>query len=132
MDVTVTCRHDAVGEAARRYAEAKAARLERYFDRLRGVDVVFDGGKDHRFTAELIVAPLKGEPIVCRAGSSTATAAFDEAYGKMERMLTRLKERVREHGGKQTRRATRRLERRRLGAETSGTEATEEPGAPLW
>jgi ribosomal subunit interface protein len=124
MKLIVACRNESIGEAARLYAEEKAGRLSRYFDRLGKIEVVMDGGKDHRFWAELVVHAPRNHVFVCRAEGASATAAFDEALDKMERQLGKLKERLREHGGKETQRATRRLERRREAAAAPGRDET--------
>ena len=121
MQLSVTCRHEAVGEAARKYAERKVERLGRYIEEPRKVEVVLDGAKDRRFTAELIVSAPRSQVVVCHAEGSSATAAFDEALEKMERQLREMKSRAR---------STRRFEQRRRAAELRTKE--EAPGEDLW
>lgn len=118
MQLSVTCRHESVGEGAREYAEGKASRLSRYFDNLQKIEVILDGGKDHRYSAELIVSAPRGNIVVCHADATTATAAFDEALDKMERQLKKLKEKMRAHSAKDAERATKRMTRRGRGAES--------------
>ena len=105
MKTSVTCRHEAIGAAAREYVKGKVEKLNRYFDNLQKIEVILDGARDHRFSAELIVSAPRGNIIVCHAGGSSATAAFDEAIEKMERQLKKLKQRMR------SRSATRRTRR---------------------
>lgn len=131
LKVGVTCRHPSVGEEARRYAEEKVGRLGHYLDEVQKIEVILDGGRSRSFTAELIAEAGRLGVIACRADGLSATAAFDEAYGKMERQLTKIKEQTHGHDGKRARRATRRFDRRRRVAGAAGDESLE-PGSPLW
>lgn len=97
MNLTVTGRHAAVGPEARRYAAAKAGRLDHYLNWVRRVDVILDGAPRHGFTAELVIRLRRENVLVCAGEGLTATAAFDEAYERAARQLSRLKERVKGH-----------------------------------
>lgn len=129
MKVTVTCRHEAIGEAAREYVQAKADRVARFFDNLQKIEVILDGAKDHRYTAEMIVSAPRGHVIVCHAEAGSATAAFDESLDKMERQLTKMKQKMRSNTARQAERATRRIARR---AKRETTATRDENTGELW
>ena len=54
MQIRVKGRHLSITSAIREYALSKAAKLPRYFDRIRSVDVVAEA-HDYRHRVEMIV-----------------------------------------------------------------------------
>lgn len=102
VKVNVTGRHVQVTEDLRRYAQDKAGRLERYFDRVMEVEVVLSSDGDRK-TAEMIVHPRKGERIVGSADHEDSFAAIDLVVDKMYQQLHKQKERVKDakkHSGR--------------------------------
>jgi putative sigma-54 modulation protein len=104
MRITVTGRHTEVSAALREYSEQKAAKLDRYYDRLHSVDVVFDlDGVKHR--CEIIAKADHAATFVAREEQQDSFASLDVAIKDLERQLTRHKERFRNrkhpggHGG---------------------------------
>lgn len=96
MKVTVTGRHMDVTEVLRGYAIGKTERLTRYFDNIQRAEILFCPEKDGQFSAELILHAPRGSVLVVHAKDQTATAGFDTAFAKMERQLTKLKDRLRD------------------------------------
>ncbi len=94
MQVNVTGRHMGVSDALKTYCQEKAARLVRYFDRIQSVEWVLDG-KNGVHTAEILVHTDNTEPFVATETQDDAYAAVDLTLDKIERQLTRYKERVR-------------------------------------
>ncbi len=94
MQITVTGRHVDVSDAVRAYCEEKAAKLPRYFDRVSRIEIVLDGDDAHR-RVEMIVHSEGTGPFVGVEEHADAMAAVDLLIDKMERQLTRYKERVR-------------------------------------
>ena len=117
MQVSVTCRHAAVGPAALEYARSRVERLERAFDGISKVEVIFDQGDERPFSVKLIVSAPRAHVLVCDAERDTATAAFDEALARIQRPLKRLKDRLRANNPRAARRTTRRLMRRQARAQ---------------
>ncbi|MBI2930205.1 MAG: ribosome-associated translation inhibitor RaiA [Planctomycetes bacterium] len=95
MKITVTGRHMEVTDVTRRYALEKIKRLPRYFENIQRIEIVFNPEKDSRFSAELIAHAPRGSVLVVHANETTATAAFDTALEKMERHLSKLKDKLR-------------------------------------
>jgi putative sigma-54 modulation protein len=95
MKVTVTARHQEISDIVKRYAIDKSEVLGKYFDRIRRIEVILDVEKDHRYSAEMIVAAPRGHVLVCHSTDSSSTAALDEVVNKMERQLTKFKEKLR-------------------------------------
>ena len=101
MQIIVTGRHVEVTEAVRDYVQSKAGKLPRYYDRIHEIEVVLDH-ESEQFTVEMIVrAGRKHTFVVSEAGPDTF-ALIDLITEKVERQLTKLKEknRNRKHDGK--------------------------------
>jgi len=94
MRVTVTARHARFSDSMKEYARSKAQHLEHYFDHLRKLEVILDGGGTKRFTAEMNASAVRGQVLVCHATASTITAAVDVVVGKLERQLVKFKEKL--------------------------------------
>lgn len=96
MRITVTTRHGTFPASLKEAARDKAEHLEHYFDHLTKIEVVFD--REHNggitYGCEMIAHAVRGHVIVCHASQSTALAALDVVVNKMERQLTRFKERL--------------------------------------
>lgn len=100
MKVTVTARHMEITDVMKEYACEKAERLGKFFDNIRKIEIILDSEKDKRYSAEMIVSATKGQVLVCHAANASATAALDVVLDKMERQLTRFKEKLRsKHNG---------------------------------
>lgn len=98
MKLTVTGRHMDVTDVLKEYAVAKTERLTKYFENVQRAEVIFCPEKDGQYAAELILHAPRGSVLVVHAKDQSATAAFDTAFTKMERQLTRLKDRLRGRG----------------------------------
>ena len=102
MKVTVTARHTRFGSSMKEYARSKAQHLEHYFDHLRKLEVILDGGGTKRFTAEMIASGLHDHVIVSQSSDKTALAALDQVLEKMERQLIKFKEKLTRKGNHDT------------------------------
>jgi putative sigma-54 modulation protein len=104
MRITVIGRHADISEALKDYADEKAGKLDRFYDRLHSVEVVFDlDGIRHR--CEIIAKADHAATFVAREEHEDSFASLDAAVKDLERQLTRHKERFRNrkhpggHGG---------------------------------
>lgn len=84
----------AVGDQLKDYCRDKAERLSRFYDRIRQVDVVVDGHDGQHF-AEMIVHADGTHPFVASEEQQDIYAAIDLLIDKLERQITRHKERTR-------------------------------------
>jgi putative sigma-54 modulation protein len=75
------------------YALKKASKLERFFDRINKIQVTLDV-EGERQTAEMIVSATKGSTLIAEVASPDMYAAIDSVVGKLERQLTRHKEKL--------------------------------------
>lgn len=96
MQVKITGRHMAVTEAMKSYAEEKAQKLIRFFNRIQEIRVVldFDGIQP---MAEFIVDVERAEDFIARETHDDMYAAIDKVSDKLERQLHEYKERLRGH-----------------------------------
>ncbi len=94
MQVKVSGRHMGVTEALKQYCEEKSLKLTRFYDRIQSIEVILDG-KNGIHTAEMIVHTERTDPFVASEQNADPYAAMDLLVDKIERQLTRHKERVR-------------------------------------
>ncbi len=94
MQVTVTGRHMTITETLKAFCQEKAEHLERFFNRIRLIEVVLDGQTgNHR--AEMIVHTDRAQPFVASEQHEDLHAAIDMLVDKIEGQLRRHKERIR-------------------------------------
>jgi len=101
LQVTVTGRHVAVTDEIKEYATEKVQKLPRFFDRVQAVEVIIDH-ESTNFTAEMIVTAAGSSRFVAHEKGPEPSALIDLLIDKLERQLTRHKEKVRnrKHVGK--------------------------------
>ena len=89
MQIHTTCRNTRMTPALKRVLEERLAKLER-FTTVREAHVVLIAEK-YRQIAE-IVLKTKGKEFVCRAESRELATSIEDAAGRLERQLKKLKE----------------------------------------
>lgn len=94
MVVTVSSRHMNVSPALKTYAEQKADKLTKYYDRIQEIEVVFDAAKDTQSVEMIVNAEHRREFIAHHEGAD-AYACVDECFAKLERQLSDHKKMVR-------------------------------------
>lgn len=95
MQINFTGHRMDVTPALRAYTEEKFNRLERHFDKITSVNVIFDVEK-LRQIAEANLLVSKGE-LHARSESEDMYAAIDTLVDKLDRQLIKHKEKIREH-----------------------------------
>jgi putative sigma-54 modulation protein len=85
--VTVSSRHMNVSEALKTYAEQKAGKLPKYYDRIQEIEVVFDAGKDN-VRVEMIVNGEHKTMFIANHDQGDAYACVDGCVHKLERQLS--------------------------------------------
>ncbi len=91
MIVTISARHMDVTDPLKKYAETKASKLIKYYDRLQEIEVVFDAGKD-AVSVEMIVNAEHRNMFVARHDQGDAYACIDGCVHKLERKLSEHKQ----------------------------------------
>lgn len=94
MQITVSGRHMGVSAPLKEYCEEKSAKLTRYYDRIQSIEIILDG-RDGRHAVEIIVHTERTTPFVATEQHEDAYAAVDLLIDKIERQLTRHKEKLR-------------------------------------
>jgi putative sigma-54 modulation protein len=92
--VTVSSRHMDVTPALKGHAEQKAHKLEKYYDLIQEIEVIFDAGKD-RTSVEMIVHAEHKNMFIARHDEGDAYACIDSCTHKIERQLTEHKKKYR-------------------------------------
>ncbi len=96
MRVQIAVKHMDISESMKDYAEERAAKLEHYFDRITSMQVILN--RDGiLYSAEMICGGTRGKQLVAHEKHKDVFAAMDLVTDKMERQLTKLKEKVRGH-----------------------------------
>ncbi len=96
MNIQVTGRHVEVTDEVRDYVHAKAGKLPRFYDRIHEIEVVLDH-QSEQFTAEMIVRAGRKHTFVAHETGPDTFALIDLVTEKIERQLTRHKEKNRSH-----------------------------------
>ncbi len=94
MIVTVASRHMDLTVPLKTYAEQKAGKLTKYFDRIHEIEVVLDH-ESGQMTVEMIVHAEHNNRFVAHCSDADAYAGLDACVDKMERQLTDHKKKVR-------------------------------------
>lgn len=100
MIVTVSSRHMEVTAALKSFAEQKAGKLTKYYDRIQEIEVILDQGKDQTHV-EMIVNGEHKNMFIARHEVGDAYACIDGCFEKLERQLSEHKDKVRnrKHSG---------------------------------
>ena len=94
MQIEVSGRHVNVTEELRSYAQEKASKLPRFFDRVQAIEVILDH-EGEGFTVDMIVSAEGKNHFHAHESGSEMFALIDLIVDKMERQLRRHKERFR-------------------------------------
>ena len=98
MNVVVSSRHMEVTPALKTFAEQKANKLTKYYDRIQEIEVVLDAdkdqGKDHT-SVEIIVNAEHKNMFVAHHKDGDAYACIDACVDKLERQLSDHKKKIR-------------------------------------
>jgi putative sigma-54 modulation protein len=92
--VTISARHMEVSEPLKSFAEQKAGKLTKYYDRIQEIEVIFDAGKDAT-RVEMIVNAEHNNVFIAHHDQGDAYACVDACIGKLERQLTDHKKKFR-------------------------------------
>lgn len=76
------------------YAEQKASKLHKYYDRIQEIEVVFDSGGE-TVACEIIVNAEHRNMFIARHQERDAYACIDACIDKLERQLTDQKNKLR-------------------------------------
>ncbi len=94
MRVSVTDRHVETTDAMRQYAEDKAGKLARFYDRIESIDVVL-GQESSQHRVEVVVRADHKNTFVAQVDAQSIHEAIDLVVDKLERQLTKHKEKRR-------------------------------------
>ena len=94
MIVTVASRHMDVTPALKAFAEQKANKLLKYYDRIQEIEVVLDSGKD-KTRVEMIVNAEHKNTFIAHHEEGDAYACIDGCVHKLERQLSEHKKKFR-------------------------------------
>ena len=97
MQIIVSGRHLQITDAIRSYAEQKAAKLPRFFDRIGRIEVIADTLPHDAFKVEMIADVNHSDPMIATAEDRDIYACIDEAVDRLGRQLRDHKERIRDH-----------------------------------
>lgn len=100
MQIMVSGRHFEMTDALRAYVTEKAEKLQRYYDRIHRVDVVFDA-EAGTHVVEIIARADHHTTFVAKHDDHDPYASVDQVIKELGRQLTRHKERFRnrKHSG---------------------------------
>lgn len=97
MQIKVTTRHGHLSDAAQELVREKAAKLTHFFDRVTMIDVTVDLGNDLQKSVEILVSAEHKHDFVASESHAELQVALDMAIHKVERQLTKYKEKIQDH-----------------------------------
>lgn len=97
MNLMLTGRHFDITDPIRAHAEDKMAKMPRYYDRLATIELIVEKADDHTYQVEGICHIDGQDHIVATATDGDVYHCFELLAKKLERQLTDMKEKVRNH-----------------------------------
>jgi putative sigma-54 modulation protein len=97
VQVKISARHGHLSETAHQMIEEKASNLLHFFDRLTMIEVTVDLGDDLNKVVEILAKSEHKHDFIARESASEIPAALDQAIHKIERQLTKHKEKIQDH-----------------------------------
>ena len=94
MQISVSGRHLHLSQDLQDYARSKAAKLTQFFDKLQKIDVIVSK-EGAGYAVEVIVKPDGHESLVGHDSGPDVRACIDVIFDKLERQVTRHKEKIR-------------------------------------
>ncbi|MBI4712359.1 MAG: ribosome-associated translation inhibitor RaiA [Planctomycetes bacterium] len=91
--VKITARHARITGDIKAYAQSRAEKLHKYLDRITHIEIILDHAAKY-FVAEMVVHTVRGRTLVAKTQDQNYAAALDLVTDKMERQLTKFKERL--------------------------------------
>jgi putative sigma-54 modulation protein len=98
VQIRLTGRHVDLDDEIRSYTEDKLQRLDRYYDRIHEVEVIFDH-ESEQLNIETIVRAGHKQTFVAKESGPDPYALVDILVEKLERQLKKHKEKQRNHKG---------------------------------
>lgn len=96
LPITITGRGVEVTEALKTFTEEKFSKLERHFDRIISIDVIFGVEDKFRQNAEATILIPNAE-LHAKAEEKDMYTAIDRLIDKLDRQLIKHKEKLKEH-----------------------------------
>ena len=99
MRIEVTARHGPVDDNIKAYAEKKARRLLKYYNRIQAIRVILDTS-GAGFGCEILVDLEHMHDLIGHTAGPDLKAAIDQATDRVERQLVEHKDRTRHRKGR--------------------------------
>ncbi|HEB60672.1 MAG TPA: ribosome-associated translation inhibitor RaiA [Phycisphaeraceae bacterium] len=96
MRIDVSARHMELTDAINEYAESKADRLTKYFDRIQLIEIVLDQ-QDREFEVEMRVHVEHHDDFVGKAKGEDVYSCIDAVLDKLVRQISDHKDRLKDH-----------------------------------
>ncbi|MFO0957829.1 MAG: ribosome-associated translation inhibitor RaiA [Isosphaeraceae bacterium] len=93
MQIQITSRHGNLGADQQAYLTDKAGKLQKYFERLMGIEVEVEHQKKDWFV-EIQVSAEHKHDFVARETAATLETAMDQCVHKLENQLRKYKDKV--------------------------------------
>jgi putative sigma-54 modulation protein len=101
MDIKITARHLEVTDAIRSYLQKKVEKLENHHSRIESIEAILEESEGG-FTTELIVKESHSQKFAVHVIDDDLYAAIDLISDKAERQLTKHREKLNHHKGRQS------------------------------
>lgn len=96
MNIQLVARSDEVTQEHKDHATQRVGKLQRFFDQIHSIEVVLDVDQ-HACNAEIVLAAGRDHVFVSEVSCGDLMVAIDQAVNKLQRQITRFKERIKNH-----------------------------------
>lgn len=93
--IKITARHIKITDDIKKHLHSKLDSLERYFDRIKHIEVILDHDKN-QFVIETIVSVIRGNKLVSKTSDYNYISAINSIVDKIEKQLTKTKEKIKQ------------------------------------
>lgn len=97
MQIQIVGRHVEVPGVLKEYAEEKAGKLVKYYDRIQAIEVVFQEESVSKTVEVIVTCEPSRQSFVAKETSQNFQASLDIVVDKLERQLTKYKEKLKNH-----------------------------------
>ena len=101
MQINITTRHYTADDVTKQYLNEKLQRLERFFSRIIAARAILIK-EGYRYIAEIELS-AKSMQLVAKEASEDMHSAVDLAVSKLEKQLTRFRDKAKEHKARRSR-----------------------------
>ncbi|MDR1483415.1 MAG: ribosome-associated translation inhibitor RaiA [Planctomycetaceae bacterium] len=97
MQINIETRHGEIADATKEKISAKLIKLQRFFERLKSINVTIDLEKSEEPKIEVVITPEHKGTFVAGHCSNDILGSVDHIVTKLEQQIKKYKEKIQDH-----------------------------------